>query len=328
MIMRNFIASLRKLSGIEQAPVSHAERIVSAVGGFIVILCIFIVSRWFLGDSGSGILVASMGASAVLLFAVPHGPLSQPWAVLGGHVISAIVGVTCAQTIANEMVAASAAVGIAIGAMYYLRCIHPPGGATALSAVIGGGATQALGYQYVVTPVLINVVILLTVAFLYNYLFSWRRYPVYLQQRRDNQDKTTEISERGEISHSDFVYALSEVDSFIDVSEYDLLRIYELATRRSRNRSFVSGEIRLGDYYSNGEYGDNWSVRHIVDESPSAEAEKDMVIYKVVAGIGRRTSGCMTRNEFACWAKYRVTRDEENWKRVSSEDCASGEATE
>lgn len=328
MIMRDFITSLRKLSGIEQAPASHAERIVSAVGGFIAILSIFMVSRWFLGDSGGGVLVASMGASAVLLFAVPHGPLSQPWAVLGGHVISAIIGVACAQMIASEVVAASAAVGIAIGAMYYLRCVHPPGGATALSAVIGGGATQALGYQYVVTPVLVNVAILLTVAFLYNYLFLWRRYPVYLQQRRDNQDKTTEISERSEISHSDFVYALSQIDSFVDISEYDLLRIYELATKRSRNRSFVSDEIRLNNYYSNGEYGNDWSVRHIVDESPSAEAEKDMLIYKVVAGLGRRTSGCMTRNEFAGWAKYQVTRDEENWKRVSSEDSTLGETME
>ncbi|NOR41226.1 MAG: hypothetical protein GQ537_08455, partial [Gammaproteobacteria bacterium] len=106
-----------KLFGIELAPVSHDERIVSAIGGFIAILSIFVASSWFVGSAGAGILVASMGASAVLLFAVPHGQLSQPWAVLGGHVISAIIGVTCAQVIGNEILAASAAVGIAIGAM-------------------------------------------------------------------------------------------------------------------------------------------------------------------------------------------------------------------
>lgn len=317
--MKNIVSLFSKFFGIEQTPVSHAERIVSAIGGFIAILCIFLVSRWFVGSPGAGILVASMGASAVLLFAVPHGQLAQPWAVIGGHVISAIIGVTCAQAIANEILAASAAVGLAIGAMYYLRCVHPPGGATALSAVIGGQATQALGYQYVITPVLINVVVILVVAFLYNYLFSWRRYPVYLQHSKQDQGEIPGIAGPGEISHGDFVYALSQIDSFVDVNEYDLLRIYELATHRPHGRHLNPAEISLGGYYSNGEHGDNWSVRQVVDESPSEDAEKDMLIYKVVAGHDQRTSGCMTRVEFAWWARCRMVRDEENWKRVAPE---------
>jgi hypothetical protein len=78
-------------------------------------------------------------------------------------------------------------------------------------------------------------------------------------------------------------------------------------------------EISLGGYYSNGEHGDNWSVRQIVDESISEDSEKDMLIYKVVAGHDRRTSGCMTRVEFAWWARYRVVKDEENWERVPPE---------
>ncbi len=69
-----------------------------------------------------------MGASAVLLFAAPHVPFSQPWNVFGGHIISAIVGVACWQWIPDYTVAASASVGLAIGAMYFARCIHPPGG--------------------------------------------------------------------------------------------------------------------------------------------------------------------------------------------------------
>jgi len=318
--MKNIVTIFSKFFGIEQSPVSHSERIVSAIGGFMAILCVLLVSRWFIGSPGAGILVASMGASAVLLFAVPHGQLSQPWAVLGGHVISAIIGVSCAQVIANELLAASAAVGLAVGAMYYLRCIHPPGGATALSAVIGGQATQALGYQYVITPVLINVAVILVIAFLYNYLFTWRRYPVYLQHSKQDQGERPGITEPGEISHGDFVYALSQIDSFVDVTEYDLLRIYELATHRSRGRHLNPAEISLGGYYSNGEHGDNWSVRQIVDESLSEDSEKDMLIYKVVDGRDLRTSGWMTRVEFAWWARYRVERDEDNWKRVSPEE--------
>ena len=317
--MKNIATIFLKLFGIEQAPVSHGERLVSAAGGFIAILSIFVVSRWAVGSAGAGIIVASMGASAVLLFAVPHGQLAQPWAVLGGHVISAIIGVTCAQLIANEILAASAAVGLAIGAMYYLRCIHPPGGATALSAVVGGEMVHALGYQYVVTPVLINVVIILVIAVLFNYAFSWRRYPVYLHERTSGRSVASGDIETGAISHGDFVYALSQIDSFVDVNEHELLRIYELATNRSRYGHLGTGEIMLGAYYSNGVDGDNWSVRQIVDESPSTETDKDMLIYKVVAGLDRRTSGYMTRTEFLSWAKYRVVRDEENWKRVSAD---------
>jgi len=308
-----------KILGIELTPVSHAERIASAVGGFIAILCIFVVSQRLPGTPGAGILVASMGASAVLLFAVPHGQLSQPWPVLGGHIVSAIIGVSCVQLVANEIVAASAAVGLAIGAMYYLKCVHPPGGATALSAVVGGDAVRALGYQYVITPVLINVLIILVIAFLYNYLFSWRRYPVYLQRSKKDRDAAPSAAGSDVISHGDFVYALSEVDSFIDASEYDLLRIYELATNRSRSRHLREDEIVLGGFYSNGEYGDEWSVRQVVDESLGDSADRDMLIYKVVAGPGRRSSDFMSRKEFASWAKYRLIRDEENWKRFEND---------
>ena len=314
--MNNFATKFSKLLGIEFSPVSHAERIASAAGGFIAILSVYFVSQWSLGAAGAGILVASMGASAVLLFAVPHGQLSQPWPVLGGHVVSAIIGVGCAQAFSNEILAASAAVGLAIGGMYYLKCIHPPGGATALSAVVGGEAVRALGYQYVITPVLINVVIILVIAFLYNYLFPWRRYPASLQGSNKDRGEIAPPAGPAEISHADFVYALSQIDSFIDASEYDLLRIYDLATHRSRSTHLDAGEIVLGGYYSNGKYGDDWSVRQVVDESLGESPEKDMLIYKVVAGPGRRSSDSMTRMEFANWAKYRVTRDEENWKRL------------
>jgi CBS-domain-containing membrane protein len=123
-----------------------------------------------------------MGASAVLLFAVPHGALSQPWPVLGGHVISALIGVSCAKFIPLPLLAAAFSVALAIGAMHYLNCIHPPGGATALSAVIGGDAIHQLGFQYVLTPVLLNTIIVLIVAILFNYPFHWRRYPLALRK--------------------------------------------------------------------------------------------------------------------------------------------------
>ncbi|HCB31918.1 MAG TPA: HPP domain-containing protein, partial [Deltaproteobacteria bacterium] len=117
------------------APVSNHEKIISALGGFIGIYSIIYISTLFVGAEEMVYIVTSMGASAVLLFAVPHSALGQLWNVIGGHLISAAIGVACYQWLPSNGIAAGASVGLAIGAMYYTRCIHPPGGATALAAV-------------------------------------------------------------------------------------------------------------------------------------------------------------------------------------------------
>lgn len=169
--------SVQRWAQAGNRPDGHLEKWVSATGGLVALIAVLGTSEAQLGLNGAAALVASMGASAVLLFAVPHGPLSQPWSVLGGHVVSALVGVACAQVLAEPMLAAALAVGLAIGAMHYLRCIHPPGGATALTAVVGGDAVHQLGFQFVLTPVMLNAVTILLVALLFNAPFAWRRYP-------------------------------------------------------------------------------------------------------------------------------------------------------
>jgi CBS-domain-containing membrane protein len=173
----------RELLGIAQGPVSHREAVVSGLGGCAAIVAVLLVSGMFVGADSAALLVASMGASAVLLFAVPHGGLSQPWAVVGGHVCSAVVGSACAMLIGPKLLAAALAVGLAIGVMQLMRCIHPPGGATALSAVIGGPGVHALGFGYVFTPVLLNAAVIVLVAVAFNGLFGWRRYPAALAAR-------------------------------------------------------------------------------------------------------------------------------------------------
>ena len=107
------------------------------------------------------LLVAPMGASAVLLFAVPASPLAQPWSIIGGNIVSATVGVACASWIADPVGAAALAVALAICAMFALRCVHPPSGAVALTAVLGGPAVHALGYRFVAEPIAIQSVTLL-----------------------------------------------------------------------------------------------------------------------------------------------------------------------
>lgn len=301
-----------ELLGIDQIKTSHFERLISAAGAFVSILFIILVSHHYLGYMDGQMIVASMGASAVLLFAVPHGPLSQPWHLVGGHSISAVVGVSCAMVIPNELLAASLAVGLSVATMYYLRCIHPPGGATALTAVVAGDAVHAMGFQFVLTPVLINVVVILLVAIIFNALVPSRRYPAALHYKGDKDVDELQIPSMASISHQDFVYALSEIDNLIDISERDLIKIYDIATKQSQSSRISVENIKLGAAYSNGEQGDYWAVRLIVDESKT----DDSVIYKVVAGHGVRTSACVSREEFSRWARYQMIREGEHWMRV------------
>lgn len=208
--------------------VSEREHWVSALGALLGILAVMWVGEIWLGKNGGLLAVASMGSAAVLLFAAPHGALSQPWPVFGGNIVSAVIGVTCARWLGTDpMLAASLAVALSIAAMYSLRCLHPPGGATALYAVLGGDAVHALGYGYALNPVLIDVVILLTVAVTFNYPFARRRYPQSWHRRRLVQ--VSDTAEKSMIPHSSLVYALSQIDTFVDVSEEDLQRIYALA---------------------------------------------------------------------------------------------------
>lgn len=214
---------------------SHEEKLVSGLGGAISILVVFWMTQYF--EQGLHVpllLIASMGATAVLLFAAPHTPLSQPWNVIGGHIVSALVGITIYQQVANPVFGGSLAVGLAIIAMYYLRCLHPPGGATSLIPFIGGPAIEKFGYIFALFPVGLGAVAMVLIAIFFNYPFKYRRYPAMLASLA-NSNATPDEPDCAypDISHADLVVALSEIDTYVDISEEDLLRIYEIASRRS-----------------------------------------------------------------------------------------------
>jgi len=131
----------------------------------------------FLGENAFiPLLVAPMGASAVLLFAVPASPLAQPWSIIGGNMVSAIIGVACATWITNPIDAAPIAVALSIGAMFVFRCVHPPSGAVALTAVLGGPAVHALGFGFVFAPIAAQSFALLAVAIVFH-ASTGHRYP-------------------------------------------------------------------------------------------------------------------------------------------------------
>ena len=165
---------LFKAIGIHGQPLTHIEGFMSGLGGFIGIASIYYICNLHIYNEMTALfIIASMGSSAVLLFAAPLSPLTQPWNVFGGHLIAGFIGITCAKYISTDLIAAAASVGVSITAMYYARCMHPPAGATTLFAVIGGSTVHQLGYSLLITPILINVMIILIVSQLFN---LWRRF--------------------------------------------------------------------------------------------------------------------------------------------------------
>lgn len=133
-----------------------------------------------LDGGGPLMLVGSFGASAVLIYGAVESPLAQPRNLMGGHVLSALVGVAVARLIPEAVwIAAPLAVATSIAAMHVTRTLHPPGGATALIAVIGGEQVRALGFLYALAPVGLGALIMLAVALVVNNLSPKRRYPLF-----------------------------------------------------------------------------------------------------------------------------------------------------
>ncbi|MFQ5507728.1 MAG: HPP family protein [Leptospirillia bacterium] len=144
-------------------------RLLPALGAFCSILLVGLISEPFMGASAP-LLVASMGASAVILFCLPESPLATPRAFVGGHIVCVLIGISCAQWIPSIPLASALAVGGSILAMQATRCLHPPGGAAALTCVVGGAQVTDAGFNFFLFPVGLNVAVMLGLAWLFGRL--------------------------------------------------------------------------------------------------------------------------------------------------------------
>lgn len=158
--------------------VSNSEILWSWIGAFVGIAAVAWVNRLFFEGHDMSLIIGSFGASAVLVYGAVRSPLAQPRNLIGGHVLSAVVGVLCWKLLNGQMWLAEAmAVSTSIAVMHATRTLHPPGGATALIAVIGSKQIHNLGFLYVLVPATIGPIILLVIALLINNLAPSRRYP-------------------------------------------------------------------------------------------------------------------------------------------------------
>lgn len=177
-MMKEYLA---KMSGGGRCPkrVRVSEMFWSWIGSFLGILAVAYLSSGYMEVRDLTLVIGSFGASAVLIYAAIRSPLAQPWNLLGGHFFSALVGVTCYQVFQPQWLASAMAVSLAIVLMHFLKCLHPPGGATALIAVIGSSRIHDLGYLYALVPAASGAVIMLLIALVVNNLAKNRRYPEY-----------------------------------------------------------------------------------------------------------------------------------------------------
>jgi CBS-domain-containing membrane protein len=158
--------------------VDAREHIWTFIGSFLGIGLLGIFHSRFFDAPDNLFLIGSFGASSVLIYGVINSPLAQPRNLLGGHLVSAIIGVSIYKLLPNETwLAAALAVSLSIVCMQITKTLHPPGGATALIAVIGSEKIHALGYLYVLAPVMTGALILLLVAIVCNNATRHRQYP-------------------------------------------------------------------------------------------------------------------------------------------------------
>ncbi|BAP45898.1 HPP family protein [Pseudomonas sp. 21LCFQ02] len=223
-------------------PAPHAidalERLRASTGAALGILLAAVCAAFWLNGNAAhehGLLalalVAPLGASAVLVFAVPASPLAQPWSVVGGNTLSALVGIACCKWIPDASLAAALAVGLAIAVMLLMRCLHPPGGASALLMVLMGCDR----FEFAFSPVLIDSLLMVLAGLVYNNLTgrSWPHLPLPAKAAPTH------------LHRADLDAVLDRYNQILDVSRDDLEVLLEQVEALNFQRSV--GDLRCRD---------------------------------------------------------------------------------
>ncbi|WP_423368384.1 HPP family protein [Burkholderia sp. LMG 32019] len=285
------------------------ERLRSCAGALVGIATVGATMRLLPGVPGLvPLLVAPMGASAVLLFAVPASPLAQPWSIIGGNLVAATVGVACAQWIADPITAAAVAIACAIGGMFALRCVHPPSGAVALTAVVGGPAIHALGFSFVLEPIALQSAILLSAALAYHAL-TGHRYPHGGVRPEAKPQAGGAAPARGGFTRGDLDAVLKRRGEWLDVDPDDLEALLRETEMQAYSRTF--GQLSCADLMT----------KNAIEVAPSTSVMAALTLLDrhrvkalpVIDGEGRLT-GIVTRADLT----RQLRRPTPLWQRLSA----------
>lgn len=263
------------------------ERLVACVGALVSIGLTGVISGYLFGQGPHlPLIVAPMGASAVLLFAVPASPLAQPWSIIGGNTISALMGMIAAYLIHDPIIAIGVGVSLAIGAMSFTRCLHPPGGAAALTAVLGGPVVAGWGFLFPFVPVALNSCILVGLGLIFHKL-SRRNYPHVPLRSAENMHQTVDppSSLRVGFREEDVDAALHALDETFDIDRGDLSRLLqqvELQATVRANAGVSCADIMSRDVIAIGEdaepdHAQRLLLKHNIRTLPVKDSEGRLI---------------------------------------------------
>lgn len=226
------------------------DRLIAGLGALICIgLTGLIGEITFGGNPALPLIVAPLGASSVLLFAVPTSPLAQPWSIIGGNTLSALCGILVYRLVPDMMIASGLAVGLAIVVMSFTKCLHPPGGAAALTAVIGGPAVVAQGFSFALVPMAFNCIILVLTGVVFHKIVG-KTYPHVPPPKVESPVATRDPAPilRAGFHIEDVDSALAEIGETFDIDRNDLDLLLQRVEQQALLRTH--GELTCADIMS------------------------------------------------------------------------------
>lgn len=224
------------------AGATFRSRLIACVGILLCIIFTGLISAWLYNHTTHYVfLIAPVGASAILLFIVPSSPMAQPWAIIGGNTISALVGVVVFYMVKEPLLASGLAVALSVLAMSVTRSMHPPGGAIALTAVIGGHTITEAGFLFPFIPVALDSALVVLFGVLFHKILrrSYPHHPPVINQHQ-TQDTPTQI--RGGPTSADIDAALAELEESFDISREDLEVLLRHIEMQAVMRTNATGE--------------------------------------------------------------------------------------
>lgn len=224
------------------AGATFRSRLIASVGILLCVIFAGLVSGWLYDHATHSVfMIAPIGASAILLFVVPSSPMAQPWAIIGGNTISALIGVILFHMVKEPLLASGLAVALSVLAMSVTRSMHPPGGAIALSAVIGGHAITDAGFLFPFIPVAVDSVLVVLFGLVFHRLLK-RPYPHAAPVINQHQTQDTPTQIRGGPTSADIDAALSTMQESFDISRGDLEALLRQIEMQAVMRNNAAGK--------------------------------------------------------------------------------------
>lgn len=226
-------------------------------------------------------LFAPLGATAVLIFALPSSPLAQPWNCVVGNTVSALYALLLVWALPSlsQTSLTALAVSGAIALMLLLRALHPPGGAVALLTVLASIHMQPQDWHLLIATALLSSVLVL-VGVLYHKACD-RPYMQSPQQVDKTQRPATSLS----LSEKDLQQLLQRFGQSYNLSPEDLGALLTAAEEEAIKRRLSS--IRCGSVMSSSlltiqaqtplEEVANLFHRHLIKSLPVVDEEGEMV---------------------------------------------------